>query len=194
MNPARIEWNPAAMSRKWFAFLPNLISLARLVLVPVSVDMIASRRWPEALAIFLIAGVSDALDGWVARRFDLRSELGAYLDAVADKALLICDYVTLAIVGVLPMGLALLVVSRDVMIIGAVMLAWLLDRPMEIRPLWISKANTFAQIGFVVLVLAMLAFDWPGGAWFSLGQWIVAALTLASLAAYFRRWVTHMTA
>ena len=122
-----------AMSRKWFAFLPNLISLARLVLVPVSVDMIASRRWPEALAIFLIAGVSDALDGWVARRFDLRSELGAYLDAVADKALLICDYVTLAIVGVLPMGLALLVVSRDVMIIGAVH-AGLAARPPDGDP------------------------------------------------------------
>jgi cardiolipin synthase len=182
------------MSKKWFAFLPNLISLARLVLVPVSVDMIASRRWPEALAIFLIAGVSDALDGWVARRFDLRSELGAYLDALADKALLICDYVTLAIVGVLPMGLALVVVSRDVMIMGAVILAWLLDRPMAIRPLWVSKANTFAQIGFVTLVLAMLAFDWPGGLWLTLGQWLVAALTLASLAAYFKRWVTHMTA
>jgi cardiolipin synthase len=190
----RVEKTSPAMSRKWFAFLPNLISLARLVLVPVSVDMIASRRWPEALAIFLIAGVSDALDGWVARRFDLRSELGAYLDAVADKALLICDYITLAIVGVLPMGLALLVVSRDVMIIGAVMLAWVLDRPMEIRPHWISKANTFAQIGFVALVLAMLSFGWPGGAWFPIGQGLVAALTLGSLAAYFRRWVTHMTA
>ncbi len=182
------------MSTKWFAFLPNLISLARLALVPVSVDMIATRRWPEALAIFVVAGVSDALDGWVARRFDLRSELGAYLDAVADKALLICDFVTLAIVGVLPMALALLVVTRDLMIIGAVVLAWLLDRPMEIRPLWISKANTFAQIGFVALVLACLAFGWRTGPWLFVGQWLVAALTLASLAAYFRRWVTHMSA
>ncbi len=74
------------MPTKWFAFLPNLISLARLALVPVSVDMIAQHRWPEALAIFVVAGVSDALDGWIARRFDLRSELGAYLDALADKA------------------------------------------------------------------------------------------------------------
>ena len=183
------------MSKKWFAFLPNLISLARLVLVPVSVDMIALHRWPEAFAIFLIAGISDGLDGWIARRFDLRSDLGAYLDAIADKALLICDYVTLAIVGVLPMGLALVVVSRDLMIMGAVILAWLLDRPMEIRPLWISKANTFAQIGFVALVLSMAAFDWPPQAlWLSLGPWVVAALTLGSLAAYFRRWTAHMMA
>jgi cardiolipin synthase (CMP-forming) len=182
------------MPTKWFAFLPNLISLARLALVPLSVDMIAAHRWWEAFAIFVVAGASDALDGWVARRFDLRSELGAYLDAVADKALLICDYVALAIVGILPLGLALLVVTRDMMIIGAVILAWLLDRPMEIKPLWISKANTFTQIGYVAMVLAWLAFGWPIGLWFSVGQWLVAALTLASLAAYFRRWVTHMTA
>ena len=182
------------MSKKWFAFLPNLISLMRLALVPVSVDMIAGRRWPEAFAIFLVAGVSDGLDGWIARRFDLRSELGAYLDAIADKALLICDYVTLAIVGELSMGLALLVVSRDLMIMGAVILGWLLERPMEIRPLWISKANTFAQIGFVAAILAMLAYGWPQGPWVSLGAWVVAALTLGSLAAYFRRWLAHMMA
>jgi cardiolipin synthase (CMP-forming) len=182
------------MNRTWFAFLPNLISLGRLILVPVSVDMIASRRWTEALIIFVVAGASDAVDGWVARRFDLRSELGAYLDAIADKALLICDYVALAIVGQLPMALALLVVSRDVMIIGAVILAWLLDRPMKIKPLWISKANTLGQIGLVAAVLAALAFSWPLGPWATAGQWGVAALTLASLAAYFRRWVTHMSA
>lgn len=182
------------MTRKWFAFLPNLISLGRLILVPVSVDMIASRRWPEALAIFLVAGVSDALDGWIARRFDLRSELGAYLDAIADKALLVCDYVTLAVVGILPLWLALIVVSRDLMIVGAVILSWLLDRPMEIKPLWISKANTLGQIGFVAMVLAALAFGLPLGGWATAGQWAVTALTLASLAAYFRRWVTHMSA
>ncbi|MDI9848108.1 CDP-alcohol phosphatidyltransferase family protein [Rhodoblastus sp. 17X3] len=181
------------MYRKWFAFLPNLISLGRLILVPVSVDMIASRRWPEALAIFLIAGISDGLDGWIARRFDLRTELGAYLDAIADKALLVCDYVTLAIVGVLPLWLALLVVSRDLMIVGAVILCWLLERPMEIKPHWLSKANTFGQLGFVAAVLAALAFSVPLGSWAVAGQWLVAALTLASLAAYFRRWVTHMS-
>ncbi len=181
------------MNRKWFAFLPNMISLARLVLVPVSVEMIASRRWPEALAVFLVAGISDALDGWIARRFDLRSELGAYLDAIADKALLICDFVTLAIVGQLPMALALLVVSRDVMIVGAVILSWLLDRPLKIKPLAISKANTFGQIGLVAALLAALAFGWPLGVWTTAAEWAVAALTLASLAAYFKRWVTHMS-
>ena len=77
--------------------------------------------------------------------------------------MLICDFVTLAIVDQLPMALALLVVSRDLMIIGAVILSWLLDRPMEINPLAISKANTFAQIGLIAALLAALAFGWPPG-------------------------------
>ena len=92
------------------------------------------------------------------------------------------------------LSLALLVVTRDLMIIGAVVLSWLLDRPMEIKPLWISKANTFAQIGLVALLLASLAFGWGEGAWVTPGLWIVAALTLGSLAAYFKRWMTHMMA
>jgi cardiolipin synthase len=181
------------MARTWFAFLPNLISLARLVLAPLSVEMIVERRWKEALAIFLVAGLSDALDGWIARRFDLRSELGAYLDAIADKALLACNYVTLAAIGQIPLFLVLLVVTRDLMIVGAVILCWLMRRPMSISPHILSKANTAAQIAFVVLLLGARALDLPTP-WFDAGVWLVAALTLASLAAYFRRWVAHMTA
>jgi cardiolipin synthase len=181
------------MSRTWFAFLPNLISLARLLLAPLSVYMIAERRWPEALAIFVIAGLSDALDGWIARRFDLRSELGAYLDAIADKALLVCNYIALAVIGRIPLYLALLVVTRDLMIVGAVMLCWVMGKPMLISPHILSKANTAAQIAFVVALLGALAFGVPTP-WFTAGVWLVAALTLASLAAYFRRWVAHVTA
>jgi cardiolipin synthase (CMP-forming) len=181
------------MARTWFAFLPNLISLARLMLAPLSVDMIVERRWPEALAIFLIAGLSDALDGWIARRFDLRSELGAYLDPLADKALLVCNYVTLAAVGLIPLYLATLVVSRDLMIVGAVILCWVMDKPMAIHPSFLSKTNTAAQIAFVALLLGALAFQFATP-WFTAGVWLVSALTLASLAAYCRRWVAHMTA
>jgi cardiolipin synthase len=181
------------MPRTWFAFLPNMISLGRLMLAPLSVNMIVERRWPEALAIFLIAGLSDALDGWIARRWDLRSELGAYLDALADKALLVCNYVTLAAVGLVPLFLASLVVSRDLMIVGAVLLCWVMDKPMPIHPHVLSKANTAAQITFVAALLGALAFGLPTP-WFNGGVWVVAALTLASLAAYFRRWAAHMTA
>ena len=82
--------------------IPNLITLARMLMTPVAVAMIVSHRYLAAFLIFLLAGVSDGVDGFIARRFDLRSELGAYLDPLADKALLISIYVALAIYGVLP--------------------------------------------------------------------------------------------
>jgi len=87
---------------RWIANLPNLITVVRLLLAPLAIDMILSRRFAEAFAIFVIAGVSDAIDGAIARRFDLASELGAYLDPLADKALLIGVYVSLAALAIAP--------------------------------------------------------------------------------------------
>ncbi len=175
-----------------FASLPNLISLGRLVLVPVIVSLIIQPEWGLALMLFVIAGVSDAVDGWLAKRFDLRTELGAYLDPIADKALLVSIFVSLAVVGVLPATIVILVVSRDVMIVGAVMVSWLLDKPVAIRPLLVSKLNTLAQISFAAAVLAAKAFAFPLGMWFTISIYVVAALTLASAAAYLTQWVRHM--
>jgi len=107
------------------SMIPNLITIGRLVLVPFVVAMIVQKDWDLAFFAFVLAGLSDAVDGFVARRFDLRSDLGAYLDAIADKALLVSIYVTLAIVGVIPSWLAIVVVSRDIMIVGAIELPWL---------------------------------------------------------------------
>lgn len=173
--------------------LPNLISLARLVLVPAIISMIAAQRWKEASVVFVIAGVSDALDGWIARTFDLRSELGAYLDPLADKALIVSIYVALAIVGVLPATIAIIVVARDVMIIGAFMVSWFLGKPVEVRPLLISKLNTLVQLTCAALVLGAKAFGAPINAWLPLLLYLVAALSLASLAAYFYGWIRHMS-
>jgi cardiolipin synthase len=103
-----------------------------------------------AFALFLVAGISDAVDGFLAKRFHMKSELGAYLDPLADKALIVSIYVSLGIVGMVPIFLVILVVSRDIMIISAFMLAWLVGRPMPVRPLLVSKANTVAQILFRV--------------------------------------------
>ena len=175
-----------------FAGLPNLITLGRLVLVPVIIVMISSQRWLEAFLIFVVAGVSDGVDGFIARRFDLRSELGAYLDPIADKALLISIYVALAIAHVLPPWLTIFVVSRDIMIMGAVVVSWLLAKPVEIKPLLLSKLNTVAQIGFAALVLGANAFVMPMTGWFDASLYVVAALTLASGANYFRTWLAHM--
>jgi cardiolipin synthase len=86
----------------------------------------------------------------------------------------------------------IIVVSRDVMIVGAVMVSWLLDKPVAIRPLLVSKLNTVAQISFAAAVLAAKAFAFPLGMWFTVSLYIVAALTLASAAAYLTQWVRHM--
>jgi cardiolipin synthase len=175
-----------------FAALPNLISLGRLALVPLVVSMIASQAWVEAFLAFVAAGISDGVDGYVAKRFNLRTELGAYLDPVADKALLVSIYVALAISGVLPAWIAILTVSRDIMILGAVVISWLLDRPVEIRPLLISKLNTTAQIALAAAVLGTKAFGGSLGPWFGFALYGVASLTLLSAGAYFAHWLKHM--
>jgi cardiolipin synthase (CMP-forming) len=173
--------------------LPNLISLGRLGLVPVIIAMISAQRWKAACIVFVVAGISDAIDGWLAKTFDLRTELGAYLDPVADKALLVSIYVALAVELVLPATLTIIVVTRDLMIIGAVIISWLMHKPLEIRPLWISKLTTAAQIGFAALVLGAKAFQFALGTWFEAAVYAVAALTLASLAAYLAAWARHMS-
>eukprot|EP01037_Dinobryon_pediforme_P006289 gene6289-6361_t len=141
-----------------FSSLPNIITVTRLFLVPLIIALISVGLWQYAFLLFVIAGISDAVDGFLARQFNLRSELGAYLDALADKVLLTSIYVTFAIIGVAPIALALLVVSRDLMIIGAIMISWLLHHPVEIKPVFVSKANTTAQISFAALVLGAKAF------------------------------------
>jgi cardiolipin synthase len=176
-----------------YSSIPNLITIGRLVLVPVIVAMITAERWTEACIVFVVAGLSDALDGWIAKTFDLRTDLGAYLDPLADKALLVSIYVALAIVAELPSWLAILVVSRDLMIIGAFMVSWFLDKPIAVRPILVSKLNTAAQIGFAAAVLAIKAFDIPVGVWFDFGVTTVAILTVLSMGAYFAQWVRHMS-
>jgi cardiolipin synthase len=176
-----------------YGSIPNLITISRLVLVPIIVAMITAEHWKGVFIIFVIAGLSDALDGWIAKTFDLRTDLGAYLDPLADKALLVSIYVALAIVAELPSWLAILVVSRDLMIIGAFMVSWFLQKPMAVRPILISKLNTAAQLGFATAVLAIKAFDIAVGLWFDLGVAMVAILTLLSMGAYFTQWVRHMS-
>lgn len=172
--------------------LPNLITMMRLVLVPVVIVMIGQERWGAAFVVFAVAGISDAADGILARRLNMRTEFGAYIDPLADKALLVSIYVTLSVIGVLPGWLAIVVVSRDLMIVAAILVSRLMDRPVEIRPLVISKLNTAAQIGFAGIVLASLAFSMEHEAVLLWGMAIVTMLTLTSAAAYLGGWLRHM--
>jgi cardiolipin synthase len=172
--------------------IPNLITLARILSVPVMVWSIMNGWMLAAFLLFLAAGVSDAIDGYLAKRFGMTSELGAYLDPLADKALIVSIYVTLGVSGEIPRWLVILVVSRDIMIVGAVLLAWLVGKPLPMKPLLVSKLNTAAQLVFACVVLATLGLRFEA-------DWLVAAamaavtlLSLLSIAAYVREWVRHM--
>jgi len=101
-------------------------------------------------------------------------------------------YVSLAVVEVLPATIAILVVARDIMIIGAFMISLIMRKPIKVKPLTISKLNTAAQISFAAMVLSVKAFEFPAGAWFDVSLYAVAALTLASTAVYFGQWIKHM--
>ena len=134
--------------------IPNLITLGRILLVPIVVWAITTGGMRIAFILFLVAGISDGVDGFLAKHFHMRSELGALLDPLADKALIVSIYIALGIAGALPIALVILVVSRDIMIVSAFMLSWLVGKPMAVRPLPVSKANTVAQIVLATLVLA----------------------------------------
>lgn len=172
--------------------LPNLITLLRLLLVPFTVWLIISGAYGAAFAAFLAAGVSDGIDGFLARRFGWRTRLGAYLDPLADKALLVSVFVTLGLLQVIPAWLVIVVVSRDLLIVGAVLLSWMMDHPVRVAPLMLSKVNTAAQIGFIVAVLAVAASGGPPGLIVDYGSIPVALLTVLSGAAYLQSWLRHM--
>lgn len=172
--------------------IPNLITLGRILLVPVIVWAIASGAMWVAFVLFLSAGVSDAVDGFLAKRFNMTSELGAYLDPLADKALLVSIYLTLGVNHLVPRWLVILVVSRDILIVGGVMLSWLIGSPLKIRPLLVSKLNTVAQIAFACVVLGSLGFSIPVDTLEAVLMGLVAVLTLLSVAAYVAEWMRHM--
>jgi cardiolipin synthase len=174
--------------------IPNLITLARILLVPVVVWAIASDQMLFAFLLFAAAGVSDAVDGFLAKRFGMASELGAYLDPLADKVLIVAIYVSLGIVDALPRWLVILVVSRDLLIVGGVMFSWLLGKPVGVKPHPVSKVNTAVQLLLVGIVLASLGFGFDAGWALQLTMAAVAVFTLLSVAVYLREWVRHMGA
>jgi cardiolipin synthase (CMP-forming) len=174
--------------------IPNLITLGRILLVPIVVWAITAGEMRIAFALFVAAGVSDLVDGFLAKRFGMTTELGAYLDPLADKAMLVSIYITLGIAEAIPRWLVILVVSRDIMIVGAVILSWVVDKPVRLKPLLVSKLNTVAQILLACVVLAALAFQLEADLVVLFLTALVTALTLLSIAFYVREWVRHMNA
>lgn len=172
---------------------PNLITICRILLVPLTIWLMLSGAFAFAFGAFILAGLSDAVDGFLARRFQLQTELGEILDPIADKALLVSIFVALGILGHLPAWLVILVATRDVLIVGAVVISWFMERPVPTKPLWISKVNTTGQILLAGTTLAALGFGLELELLLAAGIVITAALTTASGAIYLRNWTRHMS-
>lgn len=170
------------------AYLPNLITLSRLLASPLAVYLLINEAWLVAFWVFLMAGLSDAIDGYLAKRLHARTLVGSYLDPLADKALLIGVFVTLGMLRHLPEWLVILVVFRDLLIIGGALLVHTLTGKLIMQPLMISKVNTVAQFVLSVYVLGQLGFgvsdDWID----QLLIGLAAITTMLSGAAYVVTW------
>lgn len=137
--------------------LPNFITLLRIGAIPVFLILLVDERYTEALIVFILAGITDSLDGLLARWLDARTTLGAFIDPLADKLLLVSSFVILAFLGDISRWLAVLVIMRDVIIlIGYSVLFFVTGHAIEVRPTIIGKASTFFQLLTVIMALVAL--------------------------------------
>ncbi len=171
--------------------IPNIISILRILLVfPIAIQLY-NEAWMSAFILFLIAGVSDGVDGFLARAFNWQSKLGSMLDPIADKLLLVVIFISLAYKGVIPVWLAALVVLRDIVIILGAMSYHRLTRNLKMTPLFSSKVNTAFQITFVLAIIYHLAIAPLSDTLLYMLQLGVTLTTLYSGISYVIRWSRH---
>jgi len=173
--------------------IPNAITVARLVLVAPTAYCLLRGNYQLALVLMAVAGASDAVDGWLARRFDWTSRFGAALDPVADKLLVGVVFIVLTVQGHLPWWLVAIVVGRDAVILAGAGIYRLLFKHVELVPTFISKANTAMQIVLLLLFLLMLCelplvSGWARLVIFPYGVWLVALLGVVSGLDYVVTW------
>jgi cardiolipin synthase len=169
--------------------VPNFLTLLRLVAIPVFLILIGDRRYAEALAVFVAAGITDALDGAIARLTNTKTELGAYLDPAADKLLLLSAFISLALLGEVPQWLTVVVLSRDVVVVlGYFLLFTMTQETMEIRPTIAGKLSTFFQLASVTLVLVgQVEPRWVPPTFELAVFWAAAVLTITAGVQYVHR-------
>ena len=163
--------------------LANSLTLLRIVLIPVFVLLLVYRRPGAALLVFVLAALTDLLDGYVARRRGSQSRLGAFLDPIADKLLLTASFVTLTQLRVIPAWITILVISRDVILVVGALLIYMLGGRIHPRPTWAGKAATFFQILTVLTGMLVRYARTPSAAGaFALTSvtWLAAAFTIIS--------------
>jgi cardiolipin synthase len=159
--------------------IPNLITIIRILLTPFFVILLLKGMFGLALAIFTVAGLSDALDGFIARYFNQRTILGAYLDPIADKILLSSAFIGLAVLSIIPGWLAVIVMSREVLIFTGIAVFTITEKKYKVRPSIVSKCTTAAQIS--TIIVSLLHVNMTGLT--TLGEvlyWLTAGLTVIS--------------
>ncbi len=133
--------------------IPNSLTILRILLIPVYVGLLIYERFDQAMIVLLVAGITDALDGTIARASNQRTRLGAFLDPLADKLLLTSGFITLSIIHVIPSWVTIVVVSRDAMLLLGTAVAQLTESPINISPTFLGKGTTFLQLAYVLLVI-----------------------------------------
>jgi len=176
------------MTRFW-RHLPNVLTALRMCAAPLTAYLILHGQFAPALSVFVFAGLSDVLDGYLARRMAFNTRFGVYLDPAADKLLMLASFVTLTMIHAIPFWLTALVIGRDVAIVMGVALARLLSLPLEVAPLNIGKASTVIQVGFVAMVLLLLALGADRPDVVLAGAIAAGAVTVASWLAYAQLWL-----
>ncbi len=167
--------------------VPNLLTLLRIALTPLFITCLLEGHLTLAFIVFVVAGITDGLDGFIARTFNQRSTLGAYLDPIADKILLTGSTVVFAWLNLIPLGLAFIIVSRDMLIIFGACLLIIFDAPFEVRPSITGKLTTLSQIIMITLVMVSKMAKFPEKL-ITLSFYITAVFTIISGVQYFRRW------
>jgi len=161
--------------------IPNFLSLLRIIMVPFVVIFLIEDSYGKALFAFTLAGLTDALDGTLARLLNRQTVLGAYLDPIADKLLLTASFVTLSILGIIPSWITVIVISRDLIILLGIAILSIISVPYVIKPAFAGKMTTVLQISLIFLALFFKAASYNVGyEWIKILGWLTAIFTVAS--------------
>jgi cardiolipin synthase len=175
--------------------IPNILSILRIILIPLVAWLILFDYFLYALITTLIIAISDFLDGFIARIFNAQSEIGSYLDSIADKAFIISAYMLIGTQKLLPIFVIIIVISRDIIIMGAFVLSFAMNQKLDINPLRISKINTFLQFTLIILVLVNNVGIFNSVYMFNylidFVMYVVIATTVLSLLFYIKQWLNY---
>jgi cardiolipin synthase len=172
--------------------LPNILTSLRLIAAPATAALLAVGDYGIAFGVFAAAGLSDALDGFLAKRFGFSTRFGRILDPIADKALMFAAFVMLGILGEAPLWLVVLVIGRDALIALGLFVGVAAQAPVRVQPLMLGKLSAALQVLYVAVHLAALAFGFPLGAITPYDAFFLATVALASTLDYIGIWLKAM--